>query len=70
MSTFSSAQPLLTITEAAQLFKVKRPTVAGWIRNGGLKAFKIGGMVRIRVEDVEVFIAENERQRQLATVTS
>ena len=58
MATFSSAQPLLTITEAAQLFKVKRPTVAGWIRENRLKAFKIGGCIRIKVEDVEQFIAE------------
>jgi excisionase family DNA binding protein len=63
MSTFSSSQPLLTITETAKLFRVGRQTVAKWIHDGSLRALKIGGSVRIRVEDVDAFISENERQR-------
>jgi excisionase family DNA binding protein len=63
MSTFASSQPLLTITETAKLFNIGRQSVARWIHDGSLRAIKIGGSVRIRVEDVDAFISDNERKR-------
>ena len=46
----------LTPLEVAQILKVSRITVYRWIKSGDLKAKKIGGVVRIRWEDLMEFI--------------
>jgi excisionase family DNA binding protein len=64
---FTSSQPLLSIREVSQMFAVGKQTVARWIHDGDLRSLKIGGSVRIRVEDVDAFIkaCETARDRQL-----
>jgi len=42
-----SLSPLYTPQEVADLWKVTRRTVYGWIKSGRLKACKIGDTVRI-----------------------
>jgi excisionase family DNA binding protein len=63
MSHFSSSQPLLSISDVARLFSVSRQTIVNWSKAGKLRNFKLGGNVRFRVEDVDAFIAANERER-------
>ncbi|HCO67162.1 MAG TPA: hypothetical protein DIT04_05320 [Dysgonomonas sp.] len=45
----------LTASEIAKKYKVKEQTVTGWIRNGKLKAIKIGRSYRINPIDFEIF---------------
>ena len=51
---------LLTIEETAEIFKTKPSTVRSWIRRKDLPQnliFKVGGIVRIRKQLLEKFIA-------------
>ena len=60
---FSSSAPLLTVTEVAEMFSIGRQTVAKWIHDGDLRGFKIGGSFRVRLEDVDAFVSDNEQKR-------
>ena len=51
---------LLTIEETAEIFKTKPSTIRSWIRRKDLPQnliFKVGGIVRIRKQLLEKFIA-------------
>mgnify|MGYP002867573298 FL=1 len=51
---------LLTIEETAEIFKTKSSTIRSWIRRKDLPQnliFKVGGIVRIRKQLLEKFIA-------------
>ena len=49
---------LITLQEAAERLSVHYMTAYRWVRRGELPAFKTGGRLRIRVEDLERFLAE------------
>lgn len=56
MSRSVSLSPLYTPQEVADLWKVTRRTVYGWIKSGRLKACKIGDTVRIAETELTAFI--------------
>jgi excisionase family DNA binding protein len=60
---FSSSQPLLSTRQVAELFGVSNGTVHRWVTNGELCSFTIGGSVRLRCEDIDVFIQNCEKER-------
>lgn len=43
---------LVTVTEAARLLSVSRPTIYKWCNTAGFPAVKIGGCTRIVVDDL------------------
>jgi excisionase family DNA binding protein len=47
---------LVTVAEVAQLFKLNQQTVRNWIDRGELACVRVGRRVRIRWEDMEVFM--------------
>jgi excisionase family DNA binding protein len=49
---------LITLQEAAERLSVHYMTAYRWVRRGELPAFKTGGRLRIRVEDLERFLEE------------
>lgn len=49
---------LLTLQEAADRLNVHYMTAYRWVRGGALPAFKAGGRLRIRTEDLERFVSE------------
>ncbi|MDZ4042536.1 MAG: helix-turn-helix domain-containing protein [Eubacteriales bacterium] len=49
---------LLTPEEVAERLKVKPRTVGEWLRSGMLTGVKIGGIWRVKEEDLEAFIEE------------
>ena len=51
---------LLTIEETAEIFKTKPSTIRSWIRRKDLPQnliFKVGGIVRVRKQLLDKFIA-------------
>jgi excisionase family DNA binding protein len=52
----------LSMREAAQAIGVSERTIWNAIRNGKLKASKLGRLVRIRPTDLERFVAGNESE--------
>jgi excisionase family DNA binding protein len=54
----------LTVPEVAKRLKVHQKTVLGWIRNGELKAVRVGKSWRLLEPDVLAFIeASTEAER-------
>lgn len=49
---------LLTLQEAAERLSVHYMTAYRWVRKGDLPAFKTGGRLRVRLEDLERFLAD------------
>ena len=49
---------MLTLHEVAITIKVSESSVRRWIKNGYLKAYKVGqrGQLRIKVEDLERYL--------------
>ena len=47
---------LLTLQEAAERLKVHYMTAYRWVRRGELPAFKAGGRLRVRADDVDRFV--------------
>jgi len=45
-----------TPSEVAELLKTTRRTVYNWIKNGQLKSFKAGHLVRVTKADLEEFM--------------
>jgi len=45
-------KPMLTVTEAALLIGVSRPTIYTYIRNGELKSMRLGSKVFVRLSDI------------------
>ncbi len=50
------SKPLLTIHEVADLLKMKESTVRSWIRDGELRAIKMGRDWRVAVKDLEAYL--------------
>ena len=55
----------LTVREVAAIYKVNEITVRRHIRNGKLRAVKIGGRVRVRKEDADAFVQPVRAQWRL-----
>ena len=53
---------LYTIEEVKKILKVTQRTVYNFIKNGDLKAIKIGKYWRVRHADLEEFIAHGTEQ--------
>ena len=52
---------LITVTEAARLLSVSRPTIYKWSRGAGFAAVKIGGCTRIVASDLIEWAKAQER---------
>lgn len=50
------SKPLLTVHEIAELLKMRESTVRAWIRDGELRAIKMGRDWRVSVKDLETFM--------------
>ncbi len=60
---------LFTIAECAAILNVSRKLVASWIHTGVLPAIKLGPgqrLVRIRKQDLEAFIGQQQRSAEAA----
>jgi excisionase family DNA binding protein len=53
---------IYTIEQAAGILLIKPRTMREWIRQGKVRAFKIGDLVRIHEEDLQEFI-DSERKK-------
>ena len=59
MEAVKEARPdFLTVTEVAEEFRVNRFTIYRWIKEGGIKAIRLGQAFRIPVEEIERIKAE------------
>ncbi len=63
MNNYTSKAPLLSITQTAKRFTVGHRTVRRWISAGKLRALWLGGVWRVREEDLRQFVEDNERER-------
>lgn len=55
-------ETLLTVQEAAEKLKVNEFALRKWIREGKIKAAKIGRFWRIKEDDLEEFVKERMNQ--------
>lgn len=53
----SNIRNLLTVTDVAEACNVRPKTVYGWISTGKLRAYKLGGSIRVAEADLERFLA-------------
>ncbi len=53
------SQPFMTTQDVAELLKVREPTVRSWIRQGDLRAVKLGREFRVAVIDLEAFLNDH-----------
>jgi excisionase family DNA binding protein len=61
----------LTTLEVAELLRVHQRTVQRWIKTNQLKAVKVGLKIwRIRQQDLDKFLAENEVKNPLEEDTN
>ena len=58
---------IYTIEQAAEVLLIKPRTLREWIRQEKIKAFKLGGLVRIHEEDLQAFIDSERRKSQKST---
>lgn len=56
-----SADELLTVDDAAALFKVSRMTIWRWCNSGRLPAFKIGREWRIHRRELDALVQQQMR---------
>lgn len=60
--TFNSAEPLLTVNDAARFFVVSPKTVRFWLWQGKLTSLKVGGAVRFRQSDLDAFVHQRQHK--------
>ena len=53
------SKPMLTVHEIADLLKMRESTVRAWIRDGDLRAIKMGRDWRVPVKDLEAFMDDH-----------
>ena len=58
MSTGFTQARLLTVNEVADLLRVSRMTVYRLIKEGQLKALRVGRSYRLREDDVDEYLSE------------
>jgi excisionase family DNA binding protein len=54
-----SNQPLLKVSEVCKIFKVSKPTIYDWLRQGKLKSIKIESRRYFRWKDIEELIKKS-----------
>jgi excisionase family DNA binding protein len=59
-------QELLTTNEAIEILKITRPTLLKLIKDGKLKATKIGHNYRILSDDLDKFIRGETKEAKVA----
>jgi len=52
---------LISINKACEILDVARPTLYGWLREGELPHYEIGGKKKISKEDLDSFIRSKKR---------
>ena len=52
---------MVTLEEAAEMLSISRPTLYRWMEINGFPAVKIGGCVRIPVEELRRWAADQVR---------
>ena len=50
------SKPFFTTHEIAELMKVSEATVRSWIRDGELRAIRLGREFRVAAKDLEAFV--------------
>ncbi len=53
------SKPMLTVHEIADLLKMRESTVRAWIRDGDLRAIKMGRDWRVAVKDLEAYLEDH-----------
>ena len=53
------SKPMHTVHEIADLLKMRESTVRAWIRDGDLRAIKMGRDWRVSVKDLEAFMDDH-----------
>ena len=56
---------IYTIEQAAEVLQIKPRTLREWIRQEKVKAFKLGGLVRIHEEDLQEFIDSARKKARM-----
>ena len=56
----SRRDPLLTVIEAAELLQVSTRTIRRLTASGALRAVRVGRAVRLRIAEIERFLASSE----------
>ena len=54
-------KPVMTVEEVAEILQVNPQTVRKLIKEGKLKSFYVGSLVRIRKEDLEEYMRSASR---------
>ncbi|MBA7639633.1 hypothetical protein ES703_47293 [subsurface metagenome] len=52
---------LLTIQELSQILKISKKTIYGWVHDNYVPYMKLGGAVRFRERDIEIWLARRSR---------
>ena len=56
----------ITMTEAAKLMNVSRPTIYRWSKIDGFPCVRIGGCTRVLVDDLQAWV-RNQMQEESVT---
>ncbi|MGO9450940.1 MAG: helix-turn-helix domain-containing protein [Candidatus Binataceae bacterium] len=59
----AALDPMMMPKEVAEYLHIHWRTLYRLIRRGGIPAFKVGGAYRFRRDEIDKWIAENERSR-------
>ncbi len=51
----------LTVKEVMEILKVSRTAVNNWMSSGKLKFYKVGRLVRVKEDDLEKFIQDQNK---------
>jgi excisionase family DNA binding protein len=62
MTTFTSEAPMLSVRDISKHFHVETSTVRRWLASGELRHIRIGGSIRVKVEDVQEFIEASTKK--------
>ena len=54
----------LTVNEIARIFQVKPLTVYKWIWDGKLPAYKVGGLIRVKRQDLSEVMEKIEPKKR------
>lgn len=60
MGFFSKTPEIMTLEQLAEYLQVSYQTVYKMVRNGDIRAVKIGRSYRVRKEDVDAYFNKNE----------
>jgi len=62
--TYTMVGRIYDLKEAAEVLKIKPRTLRQWVKDGKIKAFKMGnrGLVRIHEADLQIFIDQARKR--------